>query len=204
MRGLLGLSAAVVGLLSMSGCGGAGAGLESFTNLLNLDGGELVGISRAADTSAPSAEQSFQRTFEDRRFGGRPGGGGRWQLAQGLGRVVRVEVPEGASLPVSFSLSNLTLSLSISDGEREMERTTTVAGPVLFTRTGESNQYSTETMLTPETAFTEGSFETLQAILTTAPSPNMATVTLRYDSSDTLPAGTLLRFGLERGQAHRH
>ncbi|WP_309687046.1 hypothetical protein [Armatimonas sp.] len=210
----------LIALVALSGCGGAGAGtgLESFSNLLALDGGELVGISRATGAETITVEQTHTRTFEDRTIGGRPGGlsgrpgsvggpGGpprgtsRWNMSQGVGRAVKVSVPEGAVLPASFTLSNIAMSMRVTDGERVAERTTTIAGPVTLTRSGESSTYTASAELTPEASFTEGSFETLHAILTTAPSPNTATATLRYDASAELPAGAKLRFGLERGHA---
>ena len=205
-------SFALIALVALSGCGGGGMGLESFSNLLALDGGELVGISRAASTGAITTEQSHTRTFEDRTIGGRPGGIGggpggpprgttRWNVAQGMARAVKVSVPEGATLPASFTLSNIEMSMRITDGERVAEQKTTIAGPVTLTRSGETNAYTASTELTPEASFTEGSFETLHAIITTAPSPNTATATLRYDASAELPAGAKLRFGLERGHA---
>ena len=222
MKNITKSSFGLIALMALSGCGGAGAGLESFSNLLSLDGGELVGISRAASTGAVTTEQTHTRTFEDRTIGGRPGGalggpGGRpggiggpggppsgttrWNVGQGVARAVRVSVPEGATLPASFTLSNIEMSMRVTDGERVAERTSTIAGPVTLTRVGETSAYTTSTELTPEASFTEGSFETLHAILTTAPSPNTATATLRYDASAELPAGAKLRFGLERGHA---
>jgi hypothetical protein len=212
----------LIALVALSGCGGAGAGtsLESLANLLALDGGELVGISRATDTETITVEQTHTRTFEDRTIGdGRPGGGvgrpgsvggpggpprgtSRWTMSQGVGRAVYVSVPEGAVLPASFTLSNIAMTMRITDGERVAERTSTIAGPVTLTRSGESNTYTASTALTPEVSFTEGSFETIHAIITTAPSPNTSTATLRYDASAELPTGAKLRFGLERGKAH--
>lgn len=210
----------LIALVALSGCGGAGAGtgLESFSNLLGLDGGELVGISRATSVGTVTTEQTHTRTFEDRTIGGRPSGVGgrpgsiggpggpprgttRWNVAQGVARAVKVSVPEGATLPASFTLSNIEMSMRVTDGERVAEQKTTIAGPVTLTRVGETSAYTASAELTPEASFTEGSFETLHAILTTAPSPNTSTATLRYDASAELPAGAKLRFGLERGKA---
>ena len=220
MKNIMKSGFGLIALVALSGCGGAGAGtsLESISNLLSLDGGELVGISRAASTGTVTVEQTHTRTFEDRTIGGRPDGGGRpggiggpggpprgttrWNIAQGVGRAVKVSVPEGATLPASFTLSNIEMTMRVTDGERVAERTTTIAGPVTLTRVGETSSYTASAELTPEASFTEGSFETLHAIITTAPSPNTSTATLRYDASAELPTGAKLRFGLERGKAH--
>jgi hypothetical protein len=190
--------------------------MESFSNLLGLDGGELVGISRAELPATPTHEQSYSRTFEDRAIAGprRPldsvGGSfsnARWAVSQGIGRSVRVTVPDSVALPTSFTLSNLNLTLTITDGTRVAERTMTIAGPVVFTRSGASNLYTSRSEYTPEAVFPETTLEARQSfgmlhqILTTAPSPNTATVTLRYDASAELPAGAALRFALRGGQA---
>lgn len=204
-RGFVALAVAA----AVSGCGGAG-GAVSVANLLNLDGGELVGISRTAEVGVPTGEQTFERIFEDRSLGGRPGSGGRpgregrWRIGQGIARLVRVSVPEGVSFPTTFTLRDITLSLRIGDGDRVAERTVTIADPVTFTRSGESDVYTAGSALSTDTTFTEGSFETLHAILTTAPSPNTVTATLRYDASTELPAGAALRFAFEHGIAQMH
>jgi hypothetical protein len=218
MKRYITLSAGLLALLALSGCGAGSAerSLESFSNLLGLDGGELVGISRAELPATPTREQSYSRTFEDRAIAGprRPldsvGGSfsnARWTMTQGIGRSVRVTVPDGVALPTSFTLSNINLTLTITDGTRVAERTTTIAGPVVFTRSGESNLYTSRSEYTPEAVFPEttqearSSFEMLHQILTTAPSPNTSTAILRYDASAELPAGATLRFALRGGQA---
>jgi hypothetical protein len=234
------LSLMTVGVLS--GCGGGNTSAvtpiqDTFSNLLGLDGGEVVGISRAeVAASAPTAEQAHSKTFEDQTLGGRPrqeggkptlgegrpAGNGRpvgdgrpagdgrpigpkdaagWKIGQGVGKSVRVRVAEGVVLPASFSLSNIVMTLRVTDGERVAEKSTTIAGPVTYTRSGDSNTYVTESEITPEVVFTEGSFETLHAILTTPPSPNTATATLRYDASSELPTGAKINFGLRGGHA---
>jgi hypothetical protein len=231
------LSLITVGVLSGCGGGNSNAGTaiqDTFSNLLGLDGGEVVGISRAeVSTDTPATvEQVHSKTFEDRTLGGRPhqeggrptlgegrpagNGNGRpagdgrpmgpkdaagWKMEQGIGKAVRVRVAEGVTLPASFSLSNIVMTLRVTDGERVAERSTTVAGPVTYTRSGDSSTYTTQSEITPEVVFTEGSFETLHAILTTPPSPNTATATLRYDASSELPAGAKISFGLRGGHA---
>jgi hypothetical protein len=229
------LSLITVGVLSGCGGGNNNAGTtiqDTFSNLLGLDGGEVVGISRAeVSTSTPTAEQAHSKTFEDRTLGGRPrqdggrptlgegrpvgNGNGRpgdgrpmgpkdaagWKIGQGIGKAVRVRVAEGVVLPASFSLSNIVMTLRVTDGDRVAERSTTIVGPVTYTRSAETNTYTTQSEITPEVVFTEGSFETLHAILTTPPSPNTATATLRYDASSELPADAKIGFGLRGGHA---
>ena len=66
------LGVGLLTLLALSGCGAGSvdSSMESFSNLLGLDGGELVGISRAELPATPTREQSFSRTFEDRALAG--------------------------------------------------------------------------------------------------------------------------------------
>jgi hypothetical protein len=219
-----------VTMIALSGCGGGNTNgtasnpmQDTFSNLLGLDGGEVVGISRAeTDAASPTTEQAHSKNFEDRTLGGRPErDGGRpmigkdnngrplprpreasgWKMGQGVGKSVRVRVAEGVVLPASFSLSNIVMTLRVSDSARVAERSTTIVGPVTYTRSGTSNTYTTSSEIAPEVSFTEGSFETLHAILTTPPSPNTATATLRYDASSELPADAKINFALRGGHA---
>jgi hypothetical protein len=124
------------------------------------------------------------------------------RLRQSLDKQVQVSVPDGATLPAAFTVRNITLRVSLTDGARSVSGEATVAGPLTYTRSGASSTYVTEGDITPEISFTSGDFATFREIVTTTPTPNTATARLRFDAEDTeLPAGSRVRMTLVGGKA---
>jgi hypothetical protein len=124
------------------------------------------------------------------------------RIRQSLDKQVQVSVPTGATLPAAFTVRNVTLRVSLTDGARSVSGEATIAGPLTYTRTGVSSTYVTEGDVTPEISFTSENFATFREIVTTAPTPNTATARLRFDAEDTeLPAGSRVRVTLVDGKA---
>jgi hypothetical protein len=203
----------VLALLSVTlvttGCGGAKSlvnnNIPEVDNLLKLNDSEIDssvgGITRAVIVGGLDKTA----TFDDRDLQEKS----RLNFArirQGLHQSVRVTVGEGVALPASFTLSNIVLETSLSDGEGASKRlvtgTATAVGPVVYTRVGVTNEYATTSVVEPEISFSSQPFKTFRDIVTTAPSPNTVTAKLRFDADDTqLPNGSKIRFRFVGGKA---
>jgi hypothetical protein len=206
----LGLSSVVtMTALAMTGCGGAKSlinnAIPEVDNLLKLNDSEIDtnvgGVTRAVIVGGLDKSH----TFPDRDL---PEGNrlNFVRLRQGLHQNVRVTVPEGAPLPATFTLSNITLETQVSDMEGDVKRgvegNATITGPVIFTQVGSSNDYATTSVMEPEIGFSADPFRTFRAIVTTAPNPNSVNVKLRFDADDTqLPTGSVIRFKFVGGKA---
>jgi hypothetical protein len=203
------LSSVTVLSVMTSGCGGAKAlvnnNIPEVDNLLKLNDTEIDssvgGVTRALIIGGLDKTATFDDKDlpEKNRIN-------FVKLKQGLDKAVRVTVPQGKTLPATFTLSNITLDTVVSDGDGATKRTVTgsatVAGPVTFTQTGSSNIYTTTATVEPEVNLSANPFKTFRDIVTTAPSPNTATVKLRFDADDTqLPAGSVIRFKFVGGKA---
>jgi hypothetical protein len=204
------LACASVAGVVVTGCGGTKSIVNSVIppvdNLLKLNDTEIDtnvgGISRALivgglDKSATFPDKDLP---EKNRIN-------FVKLKQGLNQNVRVTVPSGATLPASFTLSNITLETMVTDGDGASKRTVTgsatVVGPITFTKVGATNTFDASGVMEPEINFSSEPFKTFRDIVTTAPSPNTATVKLRFDANDTqLPAGTVIRFKFVGGKAN--
>jgi hypothetical protein len=206
----IGLVCASIAGVMMMGCGAAKTAVNNnipvVDNLLQLDNTEIDtnvgGISRALivgglDKSATFPDKDLP---EKNRIN-------FVKLRQGLHQNVRVTVPAGKALPATFNLSNITLETVVTDGDGASKRTVTgsavVAGPITFTKVGATNTYDASGVMEPEINFSSEPFKTFRSIVTTAPSPNSATVKLRFDADDTqLPSGTVIRFKFVGGKAN--
>jgi hypothetical protein len=210
--GIILVCASVAGVI-ITGCGAAKTvvnnNIPEVDNLLKLNDSEIDssvgGVTRAVIVGGLDKTQTFPDTDlpEANRIN-------FVRLRQGLNQNVRVTVPEGATLPASFTLSNITLETQVSDMEEDVQRVTKrvsagsarVAGPVVFTKVGATNNYTTNSVMEPEMSLSANLFKTFRAIVTTAPSPNTVVVKLRFDADDTqLPAGSVIRFKFVGGKA---
>jgi hypothetical protein len=200
--------ASVAGVI-ITGCGAAKTvvnnNIPEVDNLLKLNDSEIDssvgGVTRAVIVGGLDKTQTFpdRDLPEANRIN-------FVRLRQGLNQNVRVTVPEGATLPAAFTLSNITLETQVSDMKEDVQRVSagsaTVAGPVVFTKVGATNNYTTNSVMEPEMSLSANPFKTFRAIVTTAPSPNTVVVKLRFDADDTqLPAGSVIRFKFVGGKA---
>lgn len=192
--------------LTLTGCGAVSSAINSvipeIDNLIKLDGTSveaIVGNGRAvisgnisksatfADTSLPQADKL--KTMK---------------LRQSLNQDVTVKMPGSAALPASFSLSNITLAITLSDTANNVSASATLPGPVTFTRQGTTSTYRANIAAVEITniTFSAAAFTTARTIITSAPSPNTALGKLSFDADDTqLPSGTKLTFTFSGGKA---
>jgi len=190
-----------VALLSLSGCGAVNSLIPEIDNLVPLSGNSVqatVGSGRAVISGNITKSVSFP----DRDL---PSASKlkSMSLRQSLATSVQVTVPNGVSLPNTFTLSNITLQITLSDGDRSTSSSATYAGPVTFTRTAGTSTYTTATTIeVSNISFTSAPFSTVKSIITTAPSPNTATGKLSFDAESTeLPNGSTISFTFGGGKA---
>ena len=194
-------------LIALAGCGAVNNVINSvipeIDNLAKLDGSTVdatVGTGRAVISGNVSRSVSFP----DRDLP-QVNQLKVMRLRQSLDQAIQVTMPSGKSFPESFSLSNITLSIRLSDGEgaRTAEASASYVGPVTFTRDGSTNTYrSNTTVEVNNIAFAGSGFSTVRDIITTAPTPNAASGRLSFDANDTeLPNGTVLKFTFANGKA---
>lgn len=186
---------------SLTGCGAINSLIPEIDNLVPLSGNTVqatVGTGRAVI----SGNITKSVTFPDRDL---PSASKlkSMNLRQTLTGSVQVTVPNGRTLPASFTLSNITLQITLSDGDRSTSSAATYAGPVTFTRQGISQTYTTSTVIeVSNIGFSGGNFSTVKSIITTAPSPNIASGKLSFDTDDAqLPNGSTITFTFDGGKA---
>lgn len=199
---VLGLAA-----LALAGCGAVNNAINSvipeIDNLVRLDDttvDAVVGSGRAVI----SGNISRSVTFDDRTLP-EQGKLRRLRLRQSIDQDIQVTVPGGASLPASFTLSNVALNVRLTEtgSARVAESTATYSGSVTFTRQGTSAVYrSAGGFEISNITFDSTGFNTVRDIITTAPSPNTVAARLSFDTDDTqLPSGSTLRFKFVSGKA---
>ncbi len=193
-------------VLVLSGCGAVNSAINSVipevNNMANLNGQiveTVIGSGRATISGSVSATANFNdQTLEQ------VSKLNALILKQSLSDAT-VTMPGSAAAPTTFSLRNITLKVTLSDGEgaRSVDASATVAGPVTFTRQGSTNTYvPTAKVEISNIKFSGETFSTVIGIVTGAPSPNTATGKLSLDADDTeLPAGTKISFTLVDGKA---
>lgn len=195
--------------LPLMGCGAAksiiNSNLPAVNDMLKLDGQTLVttmGDGRAVisgnktvtvtvpNRSISQADQLAALTF-----------------AQSLEHQVTVSVPAGATMPTSFPISNVALSLQIREGSGSsaqlVELLATVAGPITFTRTSPtSNLYEATSPVEFSHNATGTTLFQVLGIITGGADPNTVVARLSVDSDDTkLPSGSTLTFRFYNGSA---
>lgn len=195
-------------VLVLSGCGAVNSAINSVipevNNMANLNGQiveAVIGSGRATISGSVSATANFDdQTLEQvNKLNA-------LILRQSLSDAT-VTMPGSAAAPTTFSLRNITLKVTLSDGvggsARSVEASASVAGPVTFTRQGTTNTYMPSTKVEISNInFSGVNFNTVIGIVTGAPSPNTATGKLSLDADDTqLPAGTKISFTLVDGKA---
>jgi hypothetical protein len=199
----------VLGLMSLglSGCGAVNNAINSvipeIDNLVRLDDttvDAVVGSGRAVI----SGNVSHSVTFDDRTLP-EQARIRRLRLRQSIDQDIQVTVPSGKNLPASFTLSNIVLTVRVTEtgSTRSAESSASYSGSVTFTRQAATAVYrSTGGFEVSNVTFDNSGFSTLREIITTAPSPNTAAARLSFDTDDTqLPSGSTLRFKFVQGKA---
>lgn len=203
----IGAVAATLSIPALSGCGAVSSAVNStipeINNIASLDNTEVdavIGSGRAVISS------NFERsvTFADRELPQRSKLR-RLKLRQSIDPAVSVTLPNRAIMPESFQLSNIALSVTLTDGTGTTLRTasasSSVTGPITFTRVGTSIVYrASGPVEVSNITFEATNFSTARDIITTTPTPNTVDAKLSFDADDTqLPRGTILRFKFING-----
>ena len=197
-----------MGAVLLTGCGAAksvvNSNIPAIDDPLHLNGASIV--APVTGNRAPiSGSISVTVTFPDRAKFAQQGELTFVKLEQAFEDTAQVAVPPGVALPGSFSLSNITLGLSVSDGNGS--RTAGVqgnySGPVTYTRTGQTDQYvASKPVGYSELKLDGDGFRAFRDILTSEPTPNTATAHLSFDTDDTaLPKGSVITLKLKNGKA---
>ena len=195
--------------ITLSGCGAVNDAINSaipeIDNLANLNGTKAQAacgsgralISGNISKSASFADRALEQVDKLKKM----------RCRQSLDTDIQVAMPAEKAFPASFTLSNITLQITLSDGTGSTARTTsasaTFAGPVTYTRVGTTDIYrTTATVEVSNITFSDINFNTARSIITTAPTPNTAQGRLSFDADDTqLPNGTKLTFTFINGKA---
>jgi hypothetical protein len=190
-----------IACIALSGCGVVNSVIPEVDNLVSLNDttvDAVVGSGRALI----SGNITKSATFDDRTL---PSQGSirRLRLRQSLDQAVEVTVPNGATLPASFTLSNFALLITLADAAHTVTASATYPGPATFTRQGTTSTYvTTSTVEVKNITFSSTDFTIAQDIITAPPSPNTATGRLSFDANDTeLPRNSVLRFKFVNGKA---
>jgi hypothetical protein len=193
--------------VALSGCGAAKSlvnnNLPTVNNLLPLDT-QTVAATLGSGRAAISGHAQATVSFADKSI---PSASSLSSVTinQPLSTTVTVALPEGATAPQTFTLRNLALQVSVSDGDgtNAVTATGTIAGPLVYTKvSGSSTQYTATAPPSANLTFGGGTLDSLVGIITGAPSPNIARARLSVDADDTeLPAGTVLSFVLGASSA---
>jgi hypothetical protein len=189
----------------LAGCGAindaVNARIQPAVNLVGLDN-QAVDVTIGGTGGILTGSGTREVSFEDRTLPE----AGRLRFVrfnQSLQNSVTVTSPGGAPLPPQFSVSNLSLTLALrDDAPRRVSADAVKSGPITFVRLGETSEYRTSDNLAFSGLEIRSSFGTFRDIYTTAPGPNVSSVTLGLETAaGSLPAGARLRFTLTDGSA---
>ena len=198
----------VAGAVCLSGCGAANSiinnNIPPVENALGLDGASVI-VPVNGTRAVISGSASVSVSFNDRSFS-QQDKLRKAKFEQYFADAVNVTVPSGKVLPATFSLSNLTFQVTVSDGSginlRTASYSATYAGPVSYVRIGTTSQYTAQKLVGYSNIEISGdNFTKFRDISSSSPSPNTVTSKLSLDTDDTqLPRSSTISFTFRGGQ----